>query len=248
MKLHCPHCGVKGSADDSYRGRKVKCPKCEGVFEVILDVPAELSEEVDFYSDSSTASSPGKSSVAGSADALLYASKEGAEQYETTQSPSIDAAVEEIDFADEPAESSPEFTAPAQELAEEVEPLNWDDLTSEIELQIAESERVAEREEIVAEREEIQQESPVDVSSFQNEFDQPTAEETVAPEIVAIAGNYNEDTAEDEGKPAAEKDEIELELSDSDITAEATDGSNGKFSLVATIKNAWAKVKDVLFS
>ena len=34
LKMLCPHCGVKGSADDSYRGKMVKCPKCKTVFEV----------------------------------------------------------------------------------------------------------------------------------------------------------------------------------------------------------------------
>ena len=37
MKIHCPHCGVKGSADDSYRGQKVKCPKCGGMFEAVAE-------------------------------------------------------------------------------------------------------------------------------------------------------------------------------------------------------------------
>jgi phage FluMu protein Com len=35
MKLHCPHCGVVGKADDSYAGKTVKCPKCQGMFEAI---------------------------------------------------------------------------------------------------------------------------------------------------------------------------------------------------------------------
>lgn len=47
MKLYCPHCGVKGSADDSYSGRKVKCPKCQGRFlaqsEMALESPAPLA-------------------------------------------------------------------------------------------------------------------------------------------------------------------------------------------------------------
>lgn len=34
LKILCPHCGVKGSAEESYRGKMVKCPKCETVFEV----------------------------------------------------------------------------------------------------------------------------------------------------------------------------------------------------------------------
>lgn len=42
MKIQCPHCGVKGSADDSYHGQKVKCPKCQGVFAVISDAAEEV--------------------------------------------------------------------------------------------------------------------------------------------------------------------------------------------------------------
>jgi hypothetical protein len=32
MRIYCPHCNVKGSADDSYLGRKVRCPKCQETF------------------------------------------------------------------------------------------------------------------------------------------------------------------------------------------------------------------------
>lgn len=38
MKLHCPHCGVKGSTDDSYSGRKVTCPECKELFVVSPDM------------------------------------------------------------------------------------------------------------------------------------------------------------------------------------------------------------------
>ncbi len=38
MKMICPHCGVKGSADDALLGRKVQCPKCTEVFEVGAEV------------------------------------------------------------------------------------------------------------------------------------------------------------------------------------------------------------------
>ena len=43
MNLHCPHCGVKGSADDSYSGRTVKCPKCDGKFALTLESAVDLS-------------------------------------------------------------------------------------------------------------------------------------------------------------------------------------------------------------
>ncbi|MCP3889297.1 MAG: hypothetical protein GY702_10540, partial [Desulfobulbaceae bacterium] len=48
MKMICPHCGVSGSADDSLLGRKVKCPKCTGIFEVVADIAQPISlEETD---------------------------------------------------------------------------------------------------------------------------------------------------------------------------------------------------------
>ena len=45
MKIHCPHCGVKGSADDSYRGQKVKCPKCDGMFEAVAEETVTTTPE-----------------------------------------------------------------------------------------------------------------------------------------------------------------------------------------------------------
>lgn len=38
MKMICPHCGVKGSADESLLQRKVKCPRCLGIFKVDSEV------------------------------------------------------------------------------------------------------------------------------------------------------------------------------------------------------------------
>lgn len=32
MQMCCPHCGVRGSADNSYEGRQVRCPKCKQDF------------------------------------------------------------------------------------------------------------------------------------------------------------------------------------------------------------------------
>jgi hypothetical protein len=57
MKLDCPHCGVSGSAKDSYAGQKVKCPKCNGVFEVSEletaeeTTPAAIKEETLEWED-----------------------------------------------------------------------------------------------------------------------------------------------------------------------------------------------------
>lgn len=38
MKIQCPHCGVKGSADDSYHGQKLKCPRCQGIFAALPNI------------------------------------------------------------------------------------------------------------------------------------------------------------------------------------------------------------------
>lgn len=43
MKIYCPHCGVKGSADDSYSGRKIRCPKCQEMFDLMPDMAIDQS-------------------------------------------------------------------------------------------------------------------------------------------------------------------------------------------------------------
>ncbi len=45
MKMLCPHCGVKGTADESHIGKMVKCPKCEADFEVLLEGKNSLAED-----------------------------------------------------------------------------------------------------------------------------------------------------------------------------------------------------------
>lgn len=32
MKLICPHCGLKGTADEALQGKKVRCPQCQKIF------------------------------------------------------------------------------------------------------------------------------------------------------------------------------------------------------------------------
>jgi len=34
MKMICPECGLKGTADDTLLGKKVRCPECLQVFRV----------------------------------------------------------------------------------------------------------------------------------------------------------------------------------------------------------------------
>lgn len=66
MNLHCPQCGVKGSADDSYSGRRIKCPKCNTVFELVHDLAGDASSVLSSTSISLHCPECG---VSGSADA-----------------------------------------------------------------------------------------------------------------------------------------------------------------------------------
>lgn len=34
MKMICPHCGLKGTAEETLLGKKVRCPECQQVFRV----------------------------------------------------------------------------------------------------------------------------------------------------------------------------------------------------------------------
>lgn len=56
MKLECPYCGVKGSADDSLAGRTVSCARCEKRF--VARLPETFSDERSEVDDSSKACVP----------------------------------------------------------------------------------------------------------------------------------------------------------------------------------------------
>ncbi len=48
MRIHCPHCGVKGSLDDKFAGRKIQCPKCKELFTAgqELEVPQDTMPDM----------------------------------------------------------------------------------------------------------------------------------------------------------------------------------------------------------
>jgi len=156
MKLHCPHCGVKGSTEDSYLGRKVKCPKCQGIFEVLPDVagsPAEASF--------AAAPSPPPADVQSAVPEVDIPVAVDDDLAETETEAGTLLAEEEVEV---PYERNKDVTAPetiTRSTAEQEETLDWEDIASEIDLQLAEATMGEE------------QDSPAALSSFEEEFEKP---------------------------------------------------------------------------
>ncbi len=187
MKLHCPHCGVKGSADDSYSGRKVKCPKCQGLFEVKPDMALEPPDDAPLFS--SAFSSPPTESPASLAE---------------VETPTVvDDGIslnESEKLADEvPTASESEITSPS----EQEETLDWEDIASEIDLQMAAGE-------MEGEDEEPHEGSPADLSSLLDEIEKPAGDSALT-----VEGKSEDGDKSDEGfRSEQEEDLDEIEVAD----------------------------------
>lgn len=151
MKLHCPHCGVKGSAEDSYSGRKIKCPKCQGMFELQPEMALEVTEDAALsQSLSSTQIDPpaAPDEVELPVTEALVDDPPSSELADT-----VEEEVQDIDL-EEPApgvelvepDVSEDVIADEEPAAEE-EQLDWEDVASEIDLEEADGDLVDDAEE-----------------------------------------------------------------------------------------------------
>ena len=184
MKLHCPHCGVKGSAEDSYSGRTVKCPKCRNVFEVMPDMAIEQPEDADLFSATSSATIESPAPQDLDEDAVKIAEDEDLWGTGADEELSADEAKEDPREVDEtPAESERE-PVPA---ALQEETLDWEDIASENELQSAEGE-------IEEEYQELPEENPADLNSLHDEFEFPAGDIDLA---VAEDSDAEDESGED---------------------------------------------------
>lgn len=211
MKIHCPHCGVKGSAEDSYAGRKVKCPKCQGIFEVLPEMASEITDET--LSGAAYSSTPIESAAAEAEIAPPIPEEDslGDIEKEDTVSDSMADSLEQP----EPDEDLSKTDSAQQLAAEEVQEdtLDWEDIASDEDLQLAGDEP--------EEAEEILQESPAEAQPLYDEsldkVEDPeplVAEqgETVTesePEAIEASRDTGTDEADDLAEVLAEDDKME---------------------------------------
>jgi len=207
MKLHCPHCGVKGSAEDSYSGRNVQCPRCQGVFEVIPEMALVLTGEAPLASESSTTPTELIAALE-ELDTAVEGERDVREADDDEQSISDDQA--EPAGADEKQPVGQEEPEPA---IEGEEALEWEDRTSEFGLQSAD--QAGEEEPEV----DLEQ-SPAELRFQEDDFEQPASDPAEAePQAVAEieteekleasveAAEETEDVAETEMETAVETDD-----------------------------------------
>jgi len=186
MKLYCPHCGVKGVADDSYRGKNIKCPKCQKIFiaaEPAVAIASEAlipSESREELRDEETLTEP---EVPAEEEAPVEAlpAEEIVESEAVEEIIEVEAAREavEAESVEEMVEEEELLTPPVNDARpeeEETAVLDWDEIAAEIEARTAEDERreAGEKEELPA---------GLFAETAEEEPALPEAEEMAGPEI-----------------------------------------------------------------
>ncbi|MFT5697955.1 MAG: hypothetical protein ACI8ZB_000809 [Desulforhopalus sp.] len=142
MKIHCPHCGVKGSADDSYSGRKIKCPKCQDMFDLSPDMAIDQDEfpTADLGTESAVESMvQGSLQDEGIADVTAALETALPESEEERAGELLDLG-EELQEDEVGSEESVAVEEPEGFADESEESLDWDDFGAELDKEIAESE------------------------------------------------------------------------------------------------------------
>ena len=138
MKLHCPHCGVKGSADDSYLGKNVKCPKCREIFLASGSLAPEQSE--DTVAEPALSAAPGDHDLLGDSDDLSEEEDilDELGMLAEEEMPADEAADHQYDNGDYLSEETEVDTPVSVESEIKEEVLDWSDIVSEIDAQVGE--------------------------------------------------------------------------------------------------------------
>ncbi len=106
MKIDCPHCGVHGSVDDSYAGRKLRCPKCTKVFLLTEDIlppvdDSSMMRQEILYDDEPLAAETAALGIMGSEADEAIAPHDDKPESEAEESEEISAISPEITEEDE---------------------------------------------------------------------------------------------------------------------------------------------------
>ena len=247
MKIYCPHCGVKGSADDSYSGRKVRCPKCQGMFELEPDMAIDQSELLSADSDFKTPDevAQGLSPAGGAALA-------GIDLPETDEQDLAAALGDfeqgEAEIEDELPEEEPRAQEESQEVEEPVveeESLDWGAFGEELDKEISDGEEEAA--ETLADLDELlDDELPADdvlIVEDETEGEAEEGENEISPaseEQISDAQSLADDTVEEELPEHDELEEqageIEQELEDVQEAQEDIAGAFDDVSAAADVE------------
>lgn len=152
MKIQCPHCGVKGSADESYHGQKVQCPKCQGVFAALPTIapapPEELAQAAPLVPEPAELGGP--ASKASNEDAAEIIEQPVDMVDDILE---VDSDLPAEDFADlfstddTPANDQSLGETDAKPVIEQEDALAWADIVSEIDKEMAAGNKRGEEEE-----------------------------------------------------------------------------------------------------
>ncbi|BHH85009.1 hypothetical protein [Desulforhopalus sp. 52FAK] len=140
MKIYCPHCGVKGSADDSYSGRKIKCPKCQGMFDLKPDMAIDQDEFLTADLGAETVAETQGQEVVRDEPTAEVASPVESALAELNEEPFEDSLDLDDEIDQEVDDSAAEVDAEEQ-LDEEGDDLDWGSFEADLDKEIAASEQ-----------------------------------------------------------------------------------------------------------
>ncbi len=232
MKMLCPHCGVRGTADESYIGKTVKCPKCESAFEVFPEGKKTLAED----EQTSASLSPIELEQQGinePRDGMMLkmlcphcgvqGTADGSYVGKMVKCPKCEAVFEvfpdgEIPSAEIPAESvlEDELTVEPEEQKEQEEVLEWSEIPDDVDPELV----------YVDEIDEIVTKEPVEEPELP-----PSDERKDAADTAPVLGPDVASTLRARG----------FQGNDPELTAPLPIQSD--FSIMGVIKDAWEETK-----
>ena len=186
MKIYCPNCGVKGSADDSYSGRKIRCPKCQEMFDLTPDMAIDQSEflTVDLEAEGL------KEEVV--QDALQ---KEDVVPLDSPADVSLDIDGEPRDVVEPLEPLVAEKGGDPEGLGQEGDSLDWGDFGAELDKEIAEIETEGATADLLVEDFEEEDGPIADLGDF--DLDRIPDNNGPADDLTHIQSDDNKDTVDE---------------------------------------------------